>query len=72
VEWVSQRQAELAENWSLARRQQPIQPLEYGMLKDVVAVQPTQDYCLHLRFEDGLEGEVDVAVLIQFEGIFAP
>ena len=42
------------------------------MLKDIVEVQPTKDYCLRLRFEDGAEGEVDVAVLIQFEGIFAP
>ena len=42
------------------------------MLKDVVEVQPTQDYCLRLRFEDGAEGEVDVAVLIPFEGIFSP
>jgi hypothetical protein len=41
------------------------------MLKDVVEVQPTKDYRLRLRFEDGAEGEVDVAVLIQFEGIFA-
>jgi hypothetical protein len=28
VEWASQHQAELAENWSLARRQQPLQPIE--------------------------------------------
>ena len=42
------------------------------MLKDVVEVRQTKDYCLRLRFEDGAEGEVDVAVLIQFEGIFAP
>jgi len=48
------------------------QPLEYSMLKDVVEVQPTKDYRLRLRFEDGAEGEVDVAVLIEFEGIFAP
>ena len=42
------------------------------MLKDIVEVQPTRDYRLHLRFEDGREGEVDVAGMIQFEGIFAP
>ena len=42
------------------------------MLKDIVEVQPTKDYQLHLRFEDGREGEVDVADMIQFEGIFAP
>ncbi len=42
------------------------------MLKDIVEVEPTRDYRLRLRFEDGKEGEVDVAGMIQFEGIFAP
>ena len=42
------------------------------MLKDIVAVEPTKDYRLRLRFEDGKEGEVDVAGMIRFEGIFAP
>ena len=42
------------------------------MLKDIVEVAPTRNYRLRLRFEDGREGEVDVAGLIQFEGIFAP
>ena len=42
------------------------------MLKDIIEVQPTQDYRLRLRFEDGEEGEVDIAAMIRFEGIFAP
>jgi uncharacterized protein DUF2442 len=42
------------------------------MLKDIIEVQPTQNYCLRLRFEDGKEGEVDIAAMIQFEGIFSP
>ena len=42
------------------------------MLKNIVAVEPTKDYRLRLRFEDGTEGEVDVAGMIQFKGIFAP
>jgi hypothetical protein len=42
------------------------------MLKDVVDVQPMGDYRLLLRFEDGVEGEVNVAELIQFKGVFAP
>ena len=29
-------------------------------------------YRLHLRFEDGTQGEVDVAELIAFTGVFAP
>lgn len=39
------------------------------MLKDIVDVQPTGDYRLLLQFEDGVEGEVNVAELIQFEGV---
>ncbi len=42
------------------------------MLNDIVAVQPTDNYRLHLRFDDGTEGEVDIAAMISFEGIFAP
>lgn len=41
------------------------------MLKDIVEVRPTRDYRLLLRFEDGREGEIDVAAMIQFAGIFA-
>ncbi len=42
------------------------------MLKDIVAVQPLEAYHIHLRFEDGIEGGVDVSRLIKFSGIFAP
>jgi hypothetical protein len=42
------------------------------MLKDVVQVKAVGDHRLRLRFEDGVEGEVDVAALIPFEGVFAP
>jgi len=28
VEWASQHQAALAENWALAKRQQPLQPIQ--------------------------------------------
>jgi Protein of unknown function (DUF2442) len=42
------------------------------MLKDVVEVRAVGEYRLRLRFEDGVEGEVDVAALVPFEGIFAP
>jgi hypothetical protein len=42
------------------------------MLKDIIEVRPTGDYRLRLRFEDGVEGEVDVAELVRFEGVFAP
>jgi hypothetical protein len=42
------------------------------MLKDVVEVRPLDNYRLWLRFEDGAAGEVDVAGLVAFRGVFAP
>ena len=41
------------------------------MLKDVVEVTAVGGYRLRLRFEDGVEGEVDVAELVPFDGVFA-
>jgi len=40
------------------------------MLEDIVAARPVGDYRLHLRFEGGLEGEVDLASLLGFRGVF--
>lgn len=42
------------------------------MLKDVVAVEVVGPHRLRLTFEDGVSGEVDVARLVAFEGVFAP
>jgi hypothetical protein len=42
------------------------------MLKDVIEVRPLDGYRLHLRFEDGVEGIIDLAEIIQFTGVFAP
>jgi hypothetical protein len=42
------------------------------MLKDIVAVRPLEQHRLHLRFEDGIEGTVDLKDLVRFEGVFAP
>lgn len=42
------------------------------MLKDIVEVQALDGYRLRLRFEDGATGEVDIAKMIRFEGVFAP
>ncbi|PWC67158.1 molybdopterin-guanine dinucleotide biosynthesis protein A [Azospirillum sp. TSH7] len=41
------------------------------MLKDIVAAKPLDGYRLHLRFEDGAEGNVDVSALVPFTGVFA-
>jgi Protein of unknown function (DUF2442) len=42
------------------------------MLHDVVEVQALSDYRLRLRFDDGVEGLVDVRELVPFVGIFEP
>jgi hypothetical protein len=42
------------------------------MLKDIVVARVVKGYRVHLRFEDGVEGDVDVDRLIRFEGVFAP
>lgn len=41
------------------------------MLKDVIEVTPLDGYRLRLVFEDGATGEVDIAELIEFQGVFA-
>lgn len=41
------------------------------MLKDVVEVRPLGGYRVHLRFEDGVEGDLDLGKVIEFNGIFA-
>ena len=42
------------------------------MLKDIVEVRPLSPYVLHLRFEDGIEADIDLSSLIDFRGVFAP
>ena len=41
-------------------------------LKDVVEVRPLEGCRLFLRFDDGVEGEVDISSLVEFKGVFAP
>lgn len=41
------------------------------MLKDVVAAEHRGGYRVHLRFEDGPEGELDLGTMIRFDGVFA-
>ncbi len=42
------------------------------MLKDIVAAKAVGDYRLHVRFEDGIEGVVDLASHLSFHGVFEP
>lgn len=41
------------------------------MLQDIVAVKPLENYQLHLRFEDGAEGVVNVGQMVELGGVFA-
>ena len=42
------------------------------MLHDVVEARFAGAYRVFLRFDDGLEGELDLAGLLTFDGVFAP
>lgn len=42
------------------------------MLVNVVSVRPTGGHRLWLRFDDGVEGEFDLARVVRFEGVLAP
>ncbi len=42
------------------------------MLKDIVYANPLGNYRLFVRFEDGVEGELDLAPHLRFHGVFEP
>ena len=42
------------------------------MLKDVTHAQALGGYRIKLRFEDGVEGVIDVAILVPLAGVFRP
>ncbi len=42
------------------------------MLKDIVEVRHVADHRIFLRFEDGTEGEIDLAGIVRFDGVFGP
>jgi hypothetical protein len=41
-------------------------------LRDVVEAKPLGGHRLAVTFDDGVRGEIDVAAIVPFEGIFAP
>ena len=41
-------------------------------MQDIVAAKALGGYRLHLRFEDGVEGVVDLALHLSFRGVFEP
>ncbi len=42
------------------------------MLAEIISAEPLDKYRLQLRFDDGSEGVVEIAKLIQFDGVFEP
>lgn len=42
------------------------------MLRDVISVEALPEHRLRVRFDDGTEGVVDVAEMVEFTGVFAP
>lgn len=42
------------------------------MLKDIISVIHLDNYSLKVSFEDGVEGVVNIAKLVEFTGVFAP
>jgi uncharacterized protein DUF2442 len=42
------------------------------MMVDVAEVRPMGDHRVFIRFADGVSGEVDIADVVAFEGVFAP
>jgi hypothetical protein len=75
MERAAIHQSELPEDWSPARAQAPPKPIEpprSSLLKDVVEVRPLGRFRVRIRFEDGLQGEIDLRSVIDFKGVFAP
>ncbi len=42
------------------------------MLKDIVKVIPLKNFHVHLWFEDGIHGVVDISQQVVFTGVFEP
>ena len=41
------------------------------MLYDIVEVKVVKNYLLFLRFENNVQGEIDISTIIPFKGIFS-
>lgn len=42
------------------------------MLRDIVEARAAGGHRLYLRFEDGVNGEIDLGMLVEFKGVFEP
>jgi hypothetical protein len=42
------------------------------MPRDVIEVRVLRGYTVHLRFDDGVAGDLDLSEMLVFDGVFAP
>lgn len=42
------------------------------MMRDIKSVEPLAGHRLHIVFDNGVEGELDVTALVAFHGVFEP
>jgi hypothetical protein len=74
TEWATLHRAELMEDWAPALMRNSIRsnPWSRYVLKDIIFASPLEGHRLRIRYEDGVEGIVDLGTLVSFRGIFAP
>lgn len=73
MERAASHREDLLADWERARTQQalvPIAPLEQAMQVNVVQAVPRGEWRLFLRVDGGSEGEVAIASVIPFSGVF--
>lgn len=62
-EWRELHRDESRSDWSLAEQRKQINPMPFGvmtMILHVLEAKHLHDYVIHLRFNDGSEGQVDL------------
>nr|WP_069790889.1 DUF2442 domain-containing protein [Cyanobacterium sp. IPPAS B-1200]OEJ78549.1 molybdopterin-guanine dinucleotide biosynthesis protein A [Cyanobacterium sp. IPPAS B-1200] len=42
------------------------------MLQDIIQVKALENYQLYIKFEDNIDGVIDISKIIKFTGIFTP
>ncbi len=72
VEWARAHDAELRENWSRARRNEPLQSIDVSTITLMrgtpllTEAQPLEGHAVHVRFADGTTADVDLSYLLDY------
>jgi hypothetical protein len=82
VEWAQAHGDELRENWSRARQNAPYSRSSRCAERSTILLmrstpklaeaQAIGEYVVHVRFEDGTSGDIDLAYLLDYGGVFEP